>query len=95
MRFLTLRQDGKPFPLPVKNRKFLHNSHTSHTKSRASRQASKPAVHSILTHRAMSDEIILLRHKDTLFFHYNVFFIKKSHFYACATATKKTVPPGS
>ena len=28
----------------------------------------------------MSDEIILLRHKNTLFFHYNVFFIKKNTF---------------
>lgn len=68
MRFLTLRQDGKPFPLPVKNRKFLHNSHTSHTKSRASRQASKPAVHSILTHRAMSDEIIFIAPQRYTFF---------------------------
>ena len=28
----------------------------------------------------MSDEIILLRHKNTLFFYYNIFFYKKISF---------------
>ena len=42
----------------------------------------------------MSDEIILLRHKDTLFFHYNVFFIKKTHFLRVRYSNKENRSSG-